>query len=120
MCQVSLRPRHRLKCPACGGAPRLPRDLRQEVGCACGVQLRLARVLARAPVPPREPPKAAQPRAVGWAPGAGQVRVTRKWLALGAPRCPVAGHGELVLERRVQVGEHSAGALEAEPHAKGA
>ena len=32
-------------------------------------------------------------------PGCGyQVRVTRKWLALGAPRCPIAGHGELVLE----------------------
>ena len=31
-------------------------------------------------------------------PGCGyQVRVTRKWLALGAPWCPVAGHGQLVL-----------------------
>lgn len=26
-----------------------------------------------------------------------QVRVTRKWLALGAPWCPVAGHGQMVL-----------------------
>lgn len=33
-------------------------------------------------------------------PGCGyQVRVTRKWLALGLPRCPVAGHGNLVLEK---------------------
>ena len=31
-------------------------------------------------------------------PGCGyQVRLTRKWLALGAPRCPL-GHGDLVLE----------------------
>ena len=31
-------------------------------------------------------------------PGCGyQVRVTRKWLALGAPWCPVEGHGQLVL-----------------------
>ena len=54
-------------------------------------------------------------------PGCGyQVRVTRKWLALGAPRCAIIGHGELVLERPTQAGEHSAGAPEAEPHAKGA
>ena len=32
-------------------------------------------------------------------PGCGyQVRVTRKWLAIGAPQCPVAGHGSMVLE----------------------
>ena len=32
-------------------------------------------------------------------PGCGyQVRLTRKWLALGAPRCPIVGHGNLVLE----------------------
>ena len=54
-------------------------------------------------------------------PGCGyQVRMTRKWLALGAPRCPIVGHGEMVLERPVQTGEHSTGAPEAEPHAKGA
>ena len=27
-----------------------------------------------------------------------QVRVTRKWLDLGAPRCPIAGHGSMELE----------------------
>ena len=32
-----------------------------------------------------------------------QVRVTRKWLALGAPWYPVAGHGQLVL---VTTGAH--------------
>ena len=32
-------------------------------------------------------------------PGCGyQVRITRKWLALGAPLCP-AGHGSMELER---------------------
>ena len=32
-------------------------------------------------------------------PGCGyQVRLTRKWLALGAPRCPIVGHGSLTLE----------------------
>ena len=32
-------------------------------------------------------------------PGCGyQVRVTRKWLALGAPRCPIAGHGSMLPE----------------------
>ena len=31
-------------------------------------------------------------------PGCGyQVRMTRKWLALGTPWCPVAGHGQMVL-----------------------
>ena len=34
-----------------------------------------------------------------------------QWLALGAPRCPIVGHGEMVLERPVQTGEHSTGAL---------
>ena len=33
-------------------------------------------------------------------PGCGyQVRVTRKWLELGAPRCPVARHGSMMLAR---------------------
>ena len=27
-----------------------------------------------------------------------QVRVTRKWLELGAPRCPITGHGSMELE----------------------
>ena len=32
-------------------------------------------------------------------PGCGyQVRVTRKWLELGAPRCPITGHGSMDLE----------------------
>ena len=32
-------------------------------------------------------------------PGCGyQVRVTRKWLALGTPRCPIAGHSSMLLE----------------------
>ena len=32
-------------------------------------------------------------------PGCGyQVRVTRKWLELGAPRCPITGHGSMELE----------------------
>ena len=54
-------------------------------------------------------------------PGCGyQVRVTRKWLAVGAPRCPIVGHGEMVLEGRGQAGERRAGATEAEPDAKGA
>ena len=49
-------------------------------------------------------------------PGCGyQVRETRKWLALGAPRCPIVGHGELALERPAQGEEHSTGAPEAEP-----
>ena len=31
-------------------------------------------------------------------PGCGyQVRVTRRWLAMGAPKCPVAGHGSMVV-----------------------
>ena len=38
-------------------------------------------------------------------PGCGyQVRVTRKWLALGAPQCPVAGHGSMVLKEEGVVG----------------
>ena len=38
-------------------------------------------------------------------PGCGyQVRVTRKWLALGAPRCPRPDHGDLVLERTTPAG----------------
>ena len=36
-------------------------------------------------------------KAVCEQPGCGyQVRITRRWLALGAPLCPVAGHGSLV------------------------
>ena len=32
-------------------------------------------------------------------PGCGyQVRVTRKWLALGLPRCPLPGHGSMALQ----------------------
>lgn len=32
-------------------------------------------------------------------PGCGyQVKITRRWLAIGAPQCPVAGHGSMVLE----------------------
>ena len=54
-------------------------------------------------------------------PGCGyQVRVTRKWLALGAPRCAIVGHGEMVLERPAPAGERNAEATAAEPHAKGA
>ena len=54
-------------------------------------------------------------------PGCGyQVRITSKWLTLGAPRCPIVGHGELAIERPAPAGEHSAGTTEAEPHAKGA
>ena len=37
-------------------------------------------------------------------PGCGyQVRVTRKWLELGTPRCPVAGHGSMALEQEMRV-----------------
>ena len=54
-------------------------------------------------------------------PGCGyQVRITSKWLALGAPRCAIVGHGELGLAGTAQAGERSAGATEAEPHAQGA
>ena len=55
-------------------------------------------------------------------PGCGyQVRITGKWLALGAPRCPRSGHGDdLVLEHTALAGERSAGWIEADPHAKGA
>ena len=61
-------PRLRLKCPICGGAPRLPRDLRQPVRCGCGALLRVALVPARkltvtpdwdeapTPAPPADPP----------------------------------------------------------------
>ena len=32
-------------------------------------------------------------------PGCGyQVRITNRWLAIGTPQCPVAGHGSMVLE----------------------
>ena len=38
-------------------------------------------------------------RVVCQEPGCGyQVRVTRKWLRLGAPRCPIADHGSMKLE----------------------
>ena len=46
-------------------------------------------------------------------PGCGyQVRVTRKWLALGALWCPIAGHGQLVL---VSSGSNSRLRAEAPP-----
>ena len=48
-------PSPRLSCPACGGAPRLPRDLRQEVRCGCGARLRLALVPVHAEKPARAP-----------------------------------------------------------------
>ena len=60
-------------------------------------------------------------KAVCQVPGCGyQVRVTRKWLARGAPRCAIVGHGALVVEGTTPVGERSPGATEAEPHAQGA
>ena len=34
-----------------------------------------------------------------------QVRVTRKWLEVGAPQCPIAGHGSMVLEGTTQAGD---------------
>ena len=40
-------PRPRLRCPTCGGAPRLPADLRQSLRCQCGALLRIALVEAR-------------------------------------------------------------------------
>ena len=40
-------PRPRLACPVCGGAPRLPADLRQSLRCQCGAMLRIALVEAR-------------------------------------------------------------------------
>ena len=54
-------------------------------------------------------------------PGCGyQVRVTRKWLARGAPRCAIVGHGELVVEGTAPAEGRSFGATEPEPHAQGA
>ncbi len=54
-------------------------------------------------------------------PGCGyQVRITSKWLALGAPRCPIVGHGDLVLECTAPTGGRSAGSTEVDLHAKGA
>ena len=54
-------------------------------------------------------------------PGCGyQVRVTRKWLALGAPRCPRSGHGDLVLERTTPAGIAQRRIDEADLQAKGA
>lgn len=39
-------------------------------------------------------------------PGCGyQVRVTSKWLALGTPQCPVAGHGSMVLAEARAAGQ---------------
>ena len=40
-------PRPRLACPVCGGAPRLPADLRQSLRCQCGALLRIALVEVR-------------------------------------------------------------------------
>ena len=48
---MSRTPRPRLRCPSCGGAPRLPRDLRKEIRCGCGAALRVALVRVRPPVP---------------------------------------------------------------------
>ena len=58
---VRRRPRPRLACPNCGGAPQVPRDLRQEVRCSCGLALRLAWVPARAPKPNPTPPAPVPP-----------------------------------------------------------
>ena len=44
------RPRPRLKCPVCGGAPRLPVDLRAPLRCQCGAALRL-RLVTDGPPP---------------------------------------------------------------------
>ena len=44
----TVRRRVPLRCPSCGGAPRLPQDLRQEVRCACGTTLRVGLVCAQA------------------------------------------------------------------------
>ena len=54
-------PRPRLSCPACGGAPQLPRDLRQEVRCGCGARLRVALVPARAVAKPARVPSLPEP-----------------------------------------------------------
>ena len=48
---MSRIPRLRLRCPSCGGGPRLPRDLRKEIRCACGAALRVALVRVRPPLP---------------------------------------------------------------------
>ena len=54
-------PRPRLSCPACGGAPQLPRDLRQEVRCGCGARLRVALVPVRAVAKPARVPPLPEP-----------------------------------------------------------
>ena len=54
-------PPPRLSCPACGGAPRLPRDLRQEVRCGCGARLRLALVSVKAEPAPVAPDREPRP-----------------------------------------------------------
>ena len=48
MARSNRLPRPRLACPVCGGAPRLPTDLRQALRCQCGAVLRIALVEARA------------------------------------------------------------------------
>ena len=59
---------------------------------------------AGAPAAAREP-AAATLKVICRQPGCGyQVRVTRKWLARGAPRCPRPDHGDLVLERTTPAG----------------
>ena len=55
------RPSPRLICPACSGAPRLPRDLRQEVRCGCGARLRVALVPVRAVAKPARVPPLPEP-----------------------------------------------------------
>ena len=40
-------PAFKPKCPRCGGAPRLPADLRAEIRCGCGAALRLVLVNRR-------------------------------------------------------------------------
>ena len=52
MARSSRLPRPRLRCPVCGGAPRLPADLRQSLRCQCGAGLRIALVEARAVLTP--------------------------------------------------------------------
>lgn len=42
-------PRPRLRCPSCGNAPRLQRDLRQRFRCSCGAALLVARVHVHPP-----------------------------------------------------------------------
>ena len=47
---MASRPAPRLKCPVCGAAPRLPRDLRQPIKCECRAILRVSLTVERMPV----------------------------------------------------------------------